>query len=48
MTSYNDNYQTPIEIINGESFELLQPGKGILYARRNQLGLTQQDVANQS
>lgn len=48
MSKYKDNYTVPVEIIDGKEYTIIQPDKGILYARRNQLGLTQQEVAKRS
>ena len=43
---FNDDYKTPVEIICGCEFYTMQPGRGILYKRREEMGLTQQQVAD--
>ena len=48
MFDYNDTYQAPIEIIDGERFYRVQTEQGILKARRLELGLTQQQVADKT
>lgn len=43
---FNDDYKTPIEVINGSEFFRMQTDRGILYQRREELGMTQQQVAD--
>ncbi|MCM1364945.1 MAG: helix-turn-helix transcriptional regulator [Faecalibacterium sp.] len=44
---YNDTYKKPpAKIIQGKKFELVQFGYHILLSRREELGMTQQQVAD--
>ena len=43
---FNDDYKTPVENIDGCEFFIMQTDRGILYKRREELGMTQQQVAD--
>lgn len=46
MLEFSDDYKPRTEIINGEEYEVGQMAHHILLARRQQLGMTQQQVAD--
>lgn len=46
MLVFNDDYHAPTEIFGGEEYERVQADHHILLARRQQLGMTQQQVAD--
>lgn len=46
MFNFNDDYQMPVENVDGEEYIRVQPNHSILKSRRMQLGLTQQQIAD--
>lgn len=46
MLVFNDDYHTPANLIGGEEYERVQADHHILLTRRQQLGMTQQQVAD--
>jgi len=45
---FNDDYVTPTDPLLGEPWTYLQPDKGVLQTRRQELGMTQQEVADKA
>lgn len=45
---FNDNYEPEKEIINSEEYIIVETERSILYRRRNQMKLTQQQVADKA
>lgn len=46
--NFNDTYKTPKDEVLGDSFYRIQTSGGILKQRREELGMTKQQVANKA